>query len=118
MDDGETAVASGLRCLPEYQGLGMTKKVMAASLEMAKANFPHLRIQAKTIVDFGGCDKYRQPNPRGTKITFTRVKYLLHILIDISNDPLPDVNCEPICHTNNRLFNINISKNNYIMCYQ
>ena len=92
MDDGETAVATGLRCFPEYQGLGMTTKLMAASLEMAKTNFPHLKIRAKTMVTYGECDKYKEPYRKNANITSTRVRYLILVLTCFKE--LDNENCE------------------------
>ena len=56
-----------------YRGLGLMAKVIAASLEAAKINYPGIKTLSKTAVDSDFYDQYKEPNPKGVKITYKRV---------------------------------------------
>ena len=81
MDNGETAVATGARAKPEYQGLGITAQVKQASLRAARTNFPQIKIEVQVAPDSVFYDQYTKPNPKGVKILFKRVSIHLTSLV-------------------------------------
>ena len=81
MDNGETAVGTGARAKPEYQGLGITTQVRQASLRAAWANFPQIKIEVRVAPDSAFYDQYTKPNPKGVKIIYKRVSINLTSLV-------------------------------------
>ena len=84
MDNGETAVGTGARAKPEYQGLGITAQVRQASLRAAWANFPQLKIFLGVATDSSFYDQYTKSNPKRVKIIYKHVSiHLTSLLIKV-----------------------------------
>ena len=84
MDNGETAVGTGARAKPEYQGLGITAQVRQASLRAAWANFPQLKIFLGVATDSSFYDQYTKSNPKRVKIIYKHVSiHLASLLIKV-----------------------------------
>ena len=73
LDDGETAVGTGARAKPDYQGIGLIAKANQASLLAARTRFPQLKIEARVAMDSAFYDQYTKPNPKGVKIICKKV---------------------------------------------
>ena len=84
MDNGETAVGTGARAKPEYQGLGITAQVRQASLRAARTNFPQLKIFLGVATDSSLYDQYTKSNSKTVKIIYKRVSiHLTSLLIKV-----------------------------------
>ena len=84
MDNGETAVGTGARAKPKYQGLGITAQVRQASLRAARTNFPQLKIFLGVATDSSLYDQYTKSNSKTVKIIYKRVSiHLTSLLIKV-----------------------------------
>ena len=74
VDNGETAVATGLRSSLKYRNQGLVSKAKAVSLEAAMVKFPNLKYQVSAVRDSVFYDQYRCKNSKNICIANEKVR--------------------------------------------